>query len=253
MTWWKKKRALKVLVGACSDVGRVRTENQDAYGCFPERISEGARDWLFVVADGMGGHVGGREASRMAVEAVQERYFSTLDLPAKKRLRSAFETANALIFSKAAGLQAIHRMGTTCTALALVKDRVHLAHVGDSRAYRITERGIEQLTRDHTVAEAMHREGVLTSEEARHHPRRHVLVQAMGMNAAMIPDVLDASPARPGDLYLLCSDGLASLPAEEVLQVVRAHAPQPACEHLVALANERDGRDNATALVVSIA
>ena len=251
MIWWKKNRALTVLVGACSDVGRVRTENQDAYGCFPEGAAEGVRDRLFVVADGMGGHVGGREASRAAVEAVRQTYFSNAGLPAEQRLRDAFEAANALIFRKAAG-QGARRMGTTCTALALAESRIHIAHVGDSRAYRITGPRIEQLTQDHTAVEALRRGGVLTVEEARRHPRRHVLVQAMGDRATLALDVLEAFPARAGDQYLLCSDGLEPVPAEEMRQVVQARAPQAACERLVALANERDGRDNVTALILSL-
>ncbi|MFQ5570994.1 MAG: protein phosphatase 2C domain-containing protein, partial [Rhodothermales bacterium] len=144
------------------------------------------------------------------------------------------------------------KMGTTCTAMALVDGHVHMAHVGDSRAYRIDEQGIEQLTHDHTLVEELRRQGVLTADEARNHPRRHALTRAMGIEPTLEVDVLEAMPIQSPQTYLLCSDGLAPVVNEEIRQVVATHPPQEASERLVQMVNERGGPDNVTVLLITI-
>ncbi|GIV60322.1 Stp1/IreP family PP2C-type Ser/Thr phosphatase [Rhodocaloribacter litoris] len=251
MRWWKPNRKSPVRVGACSDVGRVRTENQDAYGCFPAGEEAGER--LFVVADGMGGHAHGREASHLAVEVIREVYFAGRRGPAGERLRRALEQANARVYARAQqGSTGPERMGTTCTALVLDGEHAHMAHVGDSRAYRIDARGIRQLTRDHTFVNELVGQGILTPDEAQHHPRRHALTRALGIQPTLQVDVLENLPVQERQTFVLCTDGLAPVSEAEIREVVEALPPQEASEKLVRMANERGGPDNVTVLVVAV-
>ena len=253
MLWKRHSRPFAIRFGAKSDVGRVRSENQDAYGRFPEFRSERGSDQLFIVADGMGGHEDGGRASRTAVEAARDAYFENPEVPAPVCLRHALETANARVHNEAGAGNRAKRMGTTCTAIAIVEDEAYLAHVGDSRAYRISERGITQLSRDHTLIDALLREGVLTEAEAERHPQRHALVRAIGIEPEVEVDVEHLEPPSPGETFLLCSDGLARVTDVEIRDIVRNETPQEAAETLVDLANERGGHDNVTVLVIRIA
>ncbi|NBB85878.1 MAG: serine/threonine protein phosphatase [Bacteroidetes bacterium] len=256
MAWWNRKKNAKpdvtIRVGAVSDVGRTRSENEDTYGHFPDPPEGDASDRLFVVADGMGGHSRGREASTTAVAVLQRTYFATRDEPVATRLEQAFRAANEAVYDLADAAGTGETMGTTGTALALVDGRAYLAHVGDSRAYRIGEADGEQLTRDHTMVAEMQREGVITAQEAQTHPRRGALTRALGTEPHVEVDVIDVGAVQRGDRFLLCTDGLADLPADEVMEAVRERDPQAACEYLVQRANEQGGYDNATALIVYI-
>lgn len=252
MAWWKKEEQPLYEVGACTDVGRVRKENEDAFGRFPEHDARGAPDHLFVVADGMGGHIRGREASATAVDAVHHTYFAHAELPVNERLTRAFESANAQVYEMSGERGRRDTMGTTGTALALVAGRAYVAHVGDSRAYRINEQHTEQLTRDHTMVDEMRREGILTQQEARHHPQRNALTRAIGTEPHVQVDLIEAGVPQAGDRFLLCTDGLASIPVEEIREVVLGHSPQDACEQLVQRANASGGYDNVTALIVHV-
>lgn len=252
MLWKRNARPLTIRFGAKTDVGRVRAENQDDYGRFPEMRAERDGDQLFIVADGMGGHEDGGRASRTAIEAAREAYFAAPDGPVEERLRHALEAANLRVYEQARAGATPKKMGTTCTALALKDAGAYLAHVGDSRAYLINRRGISQLTRDHTLVDALRREGVLTEAEAERHPQRHALVRAIGIDRSVEVDVRRLDPPAVGDAYLLCSDGLARVSNAEIRDIVRADTPQQAAERLVDLANERGGHDNVTVLVVKI-
>lgn len=259
MAWWNRKKSKDPSAspsagmdyGAYSDVGRIRSENEDAYGCFPD-AAEGRDDRLFIVADGMGGHIRGREASTTAVEAMQRAYFGALDAPVMERLAQAFEQANAQVYALAQDNVQGETMGTTGTALVLQEGRAYVAHVGDSRAYCINEDESRLLTSDHTMVEQMRREGLLTDQEARTHPRRGTLTRAIGARPSLEVDVMEIGAPRPGDRFLLCTDGLSEIATEELRDVVLAHPPKEACKELVKRANEEGGYDNATALVVTI-
>ncbi len=252
MNWWKTKRKYAIEVGACSDVGQVRSDNQDAYGYFPATADRNAKERLFVVADGMGGHARGGEASRLAVEVLQKTFFAGHNWSVGERLQRSFEAANTQVYELGRTGPTHETMGTTCTAMALVDGHLHMAHVGDSRAYRIDKHGVEQLTRDHTLVEELRRQGVLTADEARTHPRRHALTRALGIQPELEVDVHEAMPVEAAQSYLLCSDGLAPVSEEEVWQVILTEPPQQACEHLVQMANDRGGPDNITVLIVAI-
>lgn len=252
MLWKRNSRPLGLRFGAKSDVGRVRSENQDDYGRFPELRAERDGDQLFVVADGMGGHEDGGRASRTAVEAARDAYFAEPRRPAEERLRHALEAANLRVYEQAHAGGVPKKMGTTCTALAIIEGGAFLAHVGDSRAYLVHKRGISQLTQDHTLVGALRREGVLTEAEAERHPQRHALVRAIGIEPEVEVDVQRLDPLAPGEAILLCSDGLAHVSNVEIRDIVRAETPQQAAETLVALANERGGHDNVTVLIVKV-
>jgi protein phosphatase len=252
MSWWKTKQMNTFRVGACTDVGMVREENQDAFGQFRQNGSSGTDEQLFILADGMGGHVDGREASHLAVEEVHRAFFKSSDGPVGQRLAKALEAANERIIKRSHERDGVERMGTTCTALVIRQNEGYIAHVGDSRAYRINRNEMHQLTRDHTMVEEMRRQGVLTDSEARTHPRRHALTRALGIEPQLEVDLLDPLRVQAGEWYLMCSDGLSRVEESEIQQVVTSQDPQLACEQLVQMANDRGGHDNVTVLVVQV-
>lgn len=237
-----------------SDRGWVRTENEDSYGKFPEDNHDLTHPagQLFVVADGMGGHLGGREASSIAVKTVQETFFRNPQQDVAERLRHAFEAANSQILTSASQDPHLFGMGTTCTALVLQVDRVCVAHVGDSRAYRINSSTIERLTRDHSHVEDLRRQGILTEKEAREHPSRSILNRALGSEDTIEIDILEDISLESGDHFLLCTDGLAKVEREELEEIVLKYSPETACKKLIQLANDRGGEDNVTVQIVRI-
>ena len=236
-----------------SDIGLVRTENQDSFGKFPEDSSDlyGPKGQLFIVADGMGGHRGGKEASSIALKVVKNHFFSS-DYDEAVALKEAIETANFEIFSKSGDKSDFGRMGTTCTVLALKADRAIIGHVGDSRVYKIENNRIEQLTNDHTKVQEMLREGLLTPEEARNYPSKSVLARALGVDEKVKVDIIDDLKLKRGQSFILCSDGLAKVSKGEILQIVSRNSAADACDILINLANERGGKDNVTVIVVKI-
>ncbi len=250
MSWWRVKRPMIISYGATSHVGLVRSENQDAYGSFPENNPDGSDERLFIVADGMGGHLGGKEASRIALLEVPKVFFGDKKYSVKERLEMAFQRANDSIYDKAQTGNGFDRMGTTCTALALSDGQIMIAHVGDTRAYRIEKNKIDLLTDDHTLVEEMRREGVLTEAEAKVHPRRNTLTRAMGVEPNLEIDVYEIGEIKSDQRFLLCSDGLSEVSSEEFQRIVMHMPPQDATDKLVEIANERGGHDNATALVL---
>ncbi len=243
------------MFGSHSHIGRRRQENQDSWGRFPNgsdaQNPSGAH--LFVVADGMGGHARGYEASRTAVDVIGRMFMETgTEETVEERLRLAFEEANTQVFERANRDGIFEKMGTTCTALALADDKATVAHVGDSRAYLVRAGEIHQLTEDHTQVAELVRQGFLAREEANSHPRRSVLTRGMGVAPLLQVDISESFPMHSGDLYVLCSDGLLSVPPETIRDVVLSMEPQQACETLVEQANENGGEDNITVEVVRI-
>ena len=188
--------------GSATDVGRVRQINQD----LPLE-----RPNLFAVADGMGGHVGGEVAARVAVAALQQAFERA---PTLAGLREAFSEANAAVWHESQANADLRGMGTTLTAMALVggdegHDLLALANVGDSRAYVFSEGEMVQVTADHSLAEERMRHGEMTEAEAAVHPQRHILTRALGVSAEVEADMWELE-LRSGDRFLLCSDGLTN-------------------------------------------
>ncbi len=237
-----------------TDIGRVRTENQDAVGKFPADNLDitSPKGQLFIVADGMGGHAGGREASRLAVETVAKTYF---DSPGTivESLKEAFVAGNKTIYEESLNSPQLRGMGTTCIALVFQKDAAYVAHVGDSRLYRITAKSIEQLTNDHTKVGEMVRRGIISTEEAENHPERSMLYRAMGVSARMDFDVMNGIQLGSDEYYLMCTDGLTGyVGPSELQEVVTTRPPDEACSLLVEYANRRGGLDNITVQIIQV-
>ncbi len=247
------ERPLTLAYSQLSDIGLLRTDNQDSCGKFPENSDDlySKDGQLFIVADGMGGHRGGQQASSMAVSNIAKFYFDHPEMEIPSRLQQAFQETNQKILQFAQGNAEFHGMGTTCTCLALKGDRAYIAHVGDSRAYRIHHSGIEQLTRDHSQVAELQRQGILTEKEARQHPQRNLLNRALGARPEVEVDTSELT-IQAGDYFLLCSDGLAKVEDEALQEVVLSNAPEKACQKLVQLANNLGGEDNITVQIIRI-
>jgi len=232
--------------GCYTDVGRVRQRNEDAAKVSPDLF-------LYAVADGMGGHRAGDRASRIAVQTLHD-CFSADDesaKPTEDNMRAAFMAANRNIIEDASGRPDRMGMGTTLTALVVKGNEYMIGHVGDSRALRVRNGALEQITDDHSIVAAQVREGGMTEEEARHHPMRHVLSRCMGCEPDPEVDVL-IGKIEDGDTFVLGSDGLTGALEEELMAETVASAPDAAAasKELVELARDKDGSDNITAVVV---
>jgi protein phosphatase len=227
---------------AATDTGLQRRVNEDSLL---------ARAPLFVVADGMGGAQAGEVASRIAVESFQQG----LDDPSdpEGRLLAFAQAANARIYELSHSHAEQAGMGTTLTAVYVGEREVAIAHVGDSRAYCLRGGALERLTDDHSLVDELLRQGRLTPEEAVEHPQRSVITRALGPEATVEVDTRSYR-ARPGDVYLLCSDGLTAMVSEARLaEILRAHPRlHDAGEALIAAANEEGGRDNITVVLARL-
>jgi PPM family protein phosphatase len=229
---------VKIRVGASTDVGRQRERNEDSFLSVPP---------LYAVADGMGGHRGGNVASSLAV-----RVLSQVAQPGNwQQLAEQVRQANRAILDAARDDRSLSGMGTTLTAAFMEGEDLHLAHVGDSRAYLLRGGELTQLSEDHTLVHRMVQEGKITEEEAEHHPQRSILIRALGVED---PVEVDESvvAVREGDRILLCSDGLYSMVDDGAMRETLAATPDPqeACERLVEMANAAGGMDNITVLVL---
>ena len=246
-------RELDLDVAKLTDVGRVRPRNEDFVGYFipsePQQLAH--KGSIYLVADGMGGHQAGEVASQQAVELVIDNYYNDPSDDVGASLAHAFHLANEKIYSQSLSDPAKNGMGTTLVAAVILGRRVYMANVGDSRAYLINKAGIIQITEDHSLVEEQVRAGLLTPEQARRHPQRNLVTRALGSRASMEVDLFEREIAA-GDILLLCSDGLTGrVENQEIAAIVQEAPPQEAVQQLIALANERGGNDNITALVIS--
>jgi serine/threonine protein phosphatase PrpC len=227
-----------------SDAGRKRRRNEDSFVVDPP---------LFVVADGMGGAQAGEVASRLAA-AVFREFHEADELSDEARVEATVQEANRRIYERAHEDANASGMGTTVTAALVGDETIAIAHVGDSRAYRVRGDAIEQLTDDHSLVADMVRSGRLSAEEADSHPQRSVITRALGTDLDVDVDTLLVAP-EDGDIYLLCSDGLTTMvPAEEILRIVReSEGLEQAARALVKAANRSGGEDNITVVLFSVA
>lgn len=246
--------------GQLSDVGMVRGNNQDAVFSMVSSMTsnDDLPDFgLFIVADGMGGHQEGERASAVTARIIAQHVLKEIFYPMLEQrmgdpdrppiadvLRDAIKQANDAVTRE------ISDGGTTATAAAVLGDLVYIAHVGDSRGYMITDDGIEQITRDHSLVQRLIELDQLTSEEAAEHPQRNVLYKAIGQSESLEADTITRR-LQPHARLLLCSDGLWNLVLEDTIHdVVLRNSPQQACNELVRLANERGGPDNITVVLI---
>ena len=252
---------LQLEVAAKTDVGVVRTNNEDNFGY-------DLRHGIFVVCDGMGGMAAGEMASKIAVETVLDHYDHSADDRNVQVLGRSFgsvsEQANMLADAIQLANQAIHQtaarnaeqagMGSTIVAVSAKGDRFSIAHVGDSRIYLIREAGIQQLTADHSLVMEQVRRGLITPEEAEHSKLQNVIVRALGTEESVEPDLADHE-FRAGDILLLCSDGLSRYAQESAIVELLGRTPtlEKACADLIELAKTGGSDDNITCLLVRAA
>jgi PPM family protein phosphatase len=232
---------MKVTVGAASDVGRARERNEDSYLAMPP---------VYIVADGMGGHRGGNVASSLAMQVMS----GLADGGGSQMLAEQVRQANHAILERSRADRDLQGMGTTITATYFENGTVHLAQVGDSRAYLLRGGQLSQVTTDHTLVHEMVIRQQITPEEAEHHPQRSILTRALGVDEGVEVDEFDIE-AQAGDRLLLCSDGLHSMVGDQVIHQVLQDEPSPqaAADRLVALANEAGGLDNITVVIMEFA
>ncbi|HJS69507.1 MAG TPA: Stp1/IreP family PP2C-type Ser/Thr phosphatase, partial [Gaiellaceae bacterium] len=226
-----------------TDAGRVRRRNEDSFVLDPP---------LFAVADGMGGAQAGEVASRLAAAAFRE-YHDADRLEPAERVEAIIQEANRRIYERARTDSEASGMGTTVTAAILTNGRVSIGHVGDSRAYRIRNGELEQLTEDHSLVADLMRSGRLTPEEADAHPQRSVITRALGTDAEVDVDTVTVD-VEPGDLFLLCSDGLTTMvPEDDILRIVQeAGSLDDIARTLVRAANSGGGEDNITVVLFEV-
>ncbi|MEZ4217983.1 MAG: Stp1/IreP family PP2C-type Ser/Thr phosphatase [Myxococcota bacterium] len=232
-----------------TDVGSVRAHNEDWCGEFTR--GDGAH--LLVLADGMGGHAGGATASHLVVETVGAE-FARSEAPPPQLLEDALRAANEAVQRAADADPSLRGMGATSVALLLAANGgAFVAHVGDSRAYRLRAGRLEALTEDHSVVAELVRRGLLDPADAAHHPRRNEILRSVGVEPKVLVDVR-AVDTVPGDRLLLCSDGLCGCVDDDAIApALAAGSPAQAARALVALANANGGPDNVTVQVVAIA
>jgi len=236
--------------GGATHVGRFRTVNEDAYALYEDRD-------LFVLADGMGGHLGGDVASRLAIDTIE----STYQDPTAESLIDAIEVANHRIRHEGDSNPELRGMGTTIVALARMpneevsppQDHLVIANIGDSRGYLFRDGTLTQVTEDHSVVADLVREGRITAEEAEAHPQRNIVTRVLGPYAEVEADLFPIDPVAR-DRYLLCSDGLFNeVGLDQIASVLRRlDDPEEAAHELVRLANEGGGRDNITVVLVDV-
>jgi serine/threonine protein phosphatase PrpC len=230
-----------------TDVGLSRSENQDACALFSTK----AQALIAIVADGMGGHAGGATASRIAIETLHERLSPTNEEIDGDELASAIKEANDRIYGRALNEPELRGMGTTVVVLLIRPDgRTWVAHVGDSRAYRLRGGVFEALTQDHSVVAELVRAGALSEEQAEVDPRRNEILRSVGAASSVEVDVSIVS-LKPDDRFLLCSDGLTGpVDTQEISNILGQYDPEDATRTLIARANEAGSPDNITAIAL---
>ncbi|MGE5613403.1 MAG: Stp1/IreP family PP2C-type Ser/Thr phosphatase [Bacillota bacterium] len=237
---------------ARSDRGLVRELNEDSY-----RIISGSSGtpFVFIVADGMGGHNCGEVASKMTVEYIKntvERGGFSLGSPedVEEAFREIVIGANKAVFEASLEQPGTSGMGTTLTMAVIYGNKVTVAHVGDSRLYLVREGNIRQLTEDHSYISELVKNGTLTIEEAKMHPNKHVITRAIGTSSALDVGIMSFD-YEEGDIFVLCTDGLTNkLEEYEILDVIANNEPDEACEKLVDIAKSKGGEDNITVIVI---
>ncbi len=256
--------AVKIVVSALTDVGRARTTNEDAFammdlasGTQLDDSGESAavdvqeRGVLLALSDGMGGHQAGEVASALVLESLQKALQSDSKGPVHEQLEAAVKRANQSVIT-AARTGNRHGMGATLTAVFVRGGEAFIAEVGDSRAYLLRQGRLRQITRDQSLVQLLVDHGVMSAEEARHAPGKNVILQAVGLNDD-VRVAIARLVLRRGDRFLLCSDGVTNAVSDaELLAIMTGTEPRAACEAMIALANDRGGDDNETAIVADL-
>ncbi|KZZ82892.1 Stp1/IreP family PP2C-type Ser/Thr phosphatase [Bacillus sp. SJS] len=234
-----------------SDIGKVRSHNEDCTGIFFNREQAA----FAVVADGMGGHLAGDVASSMAVSAFREFWEKSEGIhtpdDAEKWLRGKIEEVNRLLFDHALHHPECSGMGTTFVGAICTRSFATIGHIGDSRCYLFNASGFKQITEDHSLVNELVRSGEITKEDAEHHPRKNVLMRAMGTELRVQVEIKSFC-TEEGDALLLCSDGLSNKVSETEMEniLVSGAALNDSADKLIRLANENGGEDNISVAMV---
>lgn len=237
---------------AKSDIGKAREMNQDSY-----YVSDLEKDnlKLYILADGMGGYKGGEIASSLAVANVKNYICNNFKKTKKDResilnlMKNAVEYANMVVYEKAKANEELQDMGTTLDACLIYNNKVFIGHVGDSRVYRIRKNIMRKLTTDHSYVEKLVKEGTITKEEAFNHPKKNMLMKALGCNSLVEPDVICKGFLKD-DILLMCSDGLTNMLRENEIYNLLLNNPDKPEEALIKNANDLGGYDNITAIII---
>ena len=241
-----------MFICACSDVGKIRDINQDAY-----YYIEDDKLPIFIVADGMGGHKAGEVASNLAISTIIRHYESSKEKILNKEmfipqfLNESVELANDNLIEEASGDDELKGMGTTVTMCLILDDEVYIGHVGDSRAYLLRNGELSQITQDHSLVGELLRIGSITKDEAVNHPKKNIITRALGSNPKINVDVFNRE-LQNEDKIILCTDGLTNMVTEEkILEILlSSEIPSAVCSTLVNISNEAGGIDNTTIMII---
>lgn len=243
-----KRKYIMLKTFSITDIGRKRKVNQDFV--YTQENPIGNLPNVFIVADGMGGHNAGDYASKMTVEIMVEEMESSFEKNPVRIFEKAIETANERIRQKASEESGMEGMGTTVVAAACMGRYLQVANVGDSRLY-VVNRGIRQITRDHSLVEEMVRRGGIGREEAKNHPDKNIITRAVGASDTVEPDFFTVE-LEEGDIVLMCSDGLTNMLEDEEIRMIMSGARDlvEKAQGLVEAANENGGRDNISVILI---
>lgn len=237
---------MKLRHSADTDVGKTRDHNEDSFGVGAPDQAERLGD-LLIICDGMGGHAAGEVASKIGVETILSIYYGEASEDRAHVLEQAFEQANERIYARGNG-----SMGTTGVAALLLHDALHIANVGDSRAYLIRDGEIRQISRDHSFVGDQVAAGLITADQARSSPHRNVITRALGYQSGVTVDLF-RWPLQIDDIIVLCSDGLHGLVSDaEIARIAGEATPDDAVHQLIDLANSRGGTDNITVAITQV-
>ncbi len=244
-----------IIDAAATDTGMRRANNQDSHTSV--RASHAAawreRGHVFMVADGMGAHAVGELASKMACDLIPHTYLKTRAGTPSEAITKAFREVSSLIYSRASANRDFQGMGTTCSALILLPEGALISHVGDSRVYRFRRNRIDQFSFDHSLVWELVRRNHLTSEQASVSVPKNVITRSLGPEVDIEVDIEGPLAVEPGDVFLLCSDGLSGpVDDHEIGAFAGNFDPRDACRYLINLANLRGGLDNITVLIARI-
>ena len=233
---------------AKTDIGKMREMNQDYFYVSNNELQ------LYILADGMGGYQGGEIASKLAVISVKNYIENNFNETPKdkenllKLISSSIEYANMVVYERAKE-DNLEGMGTTLEVCLIYNNKVYIGHIGDSRIYRIRKEFIRKLTQDHSYVQKLVKDGTITKEEAEHHPKKNMLMKALGCNAYVEPDVM-MKIFQKEDILVICSDGLTNMVKQEDIYNIVIKNIDTAAENLINLANENGGYDNITVVLI---
>ena len=244
-------------IGMLTDVGQVRTVDEDSILAADLSFgvnSDTSKFLLLAVADGMGGHAKGEEASKIALNAIARAVIPDLlnNTPFTKILEKGIQNANQDILDYTAENPEASGMGTTSVCAVVKDNQIHLANVGDSRAYRVSDDEICRVTKDHSYVQALIDEGEITEEQAREHPRKNEITRAVGIMPSIEVDTMKLTLDSDESLLLCCDGVIAHLSDDDIHKIIRdSPDPQTACQEIVDMANERGGSDNISLIILS--